>query len=129
LRRKTSSRKDIWHLDEVVISTTGPRHRLWRAVDQDDYILDEIVQTRRNTKASKRLLSSTIHASIGPFCSISGSTKLRTPPEALRPTTALGRRNAGATDAWAILALAPSSLEVARHSCGPSAAFVRASNR
>jgi putative transposase len=30
---------------------------LWRAVDQDGYVLDEIVQTRRNTKAVKRLLT------------------------------------------------------------------------
>jgi putative transposase len=29
---------------------------LWRAVDQDGYVLDEIVQPRRNTKAAKRLL-------------------------------------------------------------------------
>jgi putative transposase len=30
---------------------------LWRAVDKDGYVLDEIVQTRRNTKAAKRLLT------------------------------------------------------------------------
>lgn len=30
--------------------------RLWRAVDQDGHVLDEIVQTRRNAKAAKRLL-------------------------------------------------------------------------
>jgi len=33
------------------------KHWLWRAVDQDGYVLDEIVQTRRNTKAAKRLLT------------------------------------------------------------------------
>lgn len=27
-----------------------------RAIDQDGYVLDEIVQTRRDTKAAKRLL-------------------------------------------------------------------------
>ena len=31
-------------------------HWLWRAVDQDGYVLDEIVQSRRNTKAARRLL-------------------------------------------------------------------------
>lgn len=56
LRRRKPSRKDIWHLDEVVISIAGRKHWLWRAVDQDGYVLDEIVQTRRNTKAAKRLL-------------------------------------------------------------------------
>ena len=56
LRRKKPSRKDIWHLDEVVISIGGRKHWLWRAVDQEGYVLDEIVQIRRDTKAAKRLL-------------------------------------------------------------------------
>jgi len=55
-RRKKPSRKDIWHLDEVVISIGGRKYWLWRAVDQDGYVLDEIVQSRRDTKAAKRLL-------------------------------------------------------------------------
>jgi putative transposase len=56
MRRKKSSRRDVWHLDEVVISIGGRKHWLWRAVDEDGYVLDEIVQARRNTKAAKRLL-------------------------------------------------------------------------
>jgi putative transposase len=56
LRRKQPSPHDVWHLDEVVISIAGKKHWLWRAVDQDGYVLDEIVQTRRDTKAAKRLL-------------------------------------------------------------------------
>jgi putative transposase len=56
LKRKAPSRRDIWHLDEIVITIAGEKHWLWRAVDQDGYILDEIVQTRRNTKAAKCLL-------------------------------------------------------------------------
>jgi putative transposase len=40
-----------------VISIAGKTHWLWRAVDQDGYVLDEIVQSRRNTKAAKRLLT------------------------------------------------------------------------
>ena len=56
LRRKTPSRRDIWHLDEVVVTISGQKHWLWRAVDQDGYVLDEIVQSRRNTTAAKRLL-------------------------------------------------------------------------
>jgi putative transposase len=55
-KRKKPSRRDIWHLDEVVITIAGQKHWLWRAVDQDGYVLDEIVQTRRDTKAAKRLL-------------------------------------------------------------------------
>jgi putative transposase len=56
LKRKTPSRRDIWHLDEVVVTIAGQKHWLWRAVDQDGYVLDEVVQTRRNTTAVKRLL-------------------------------------------------------------------------
>jgi putative transposase len=54
--RKRASQNDVWHLDEMVISISGKKHYLWRAVDQDGYVLDEIIQTRRNTKAAKRLL-------------------------------------------------------------------------
>jgi putative transposase len=57
LKRKAPSRHDIWHLDEVGIQIAGKMHWLWRAVDQDGYVLDEIVQTRRNTKAARRLLT------------------------------------------------------------------------
>jgi putative transposase len=56
LKHKPPSRHDIWHLDEVVIQIAGKKHWLWRAVDQDGYVLDEVVQTRRNTKAAQRLL-------------------------------------------------------------------------
>jgi putative transposase len=57
LKRKVPSRHDIWHLDEVVISIRGEKRYLWRAVDQDGYVLDEIVQIHRNTKAARRLLT------------------------------------------------------------------------
>ncbi len=33
-----------------------PQVWLWRAVDEDGYVLDEVVQERRDTKAAKRLL-------------------------------------------------------------------------
>lgn len=57
LRRKKPSSNDVWHLDEVVIIISGRKHRVWRTVDQDGYVLDEIVQNRRNTKAARRLLT------------------------------------------------------------------------
>jgi putative transposase len=56
LKRKKPSRQGIWHLDEVVITINGEKRYLWRAVDQDGYVLDEVVQIRRNTRAAKRLL-------------------------------------------------------------------------
>jgi len=39
-----------------VVTFGGKKHWLWRAVDQDGDILDEIVQTRHDTKAARRLL-------------------------------------------------------------------------
>lgn len=56
LQRKRPGPNDIWHLDEVVVSIAGKKCWLWRAVDQDGYVLDEIVQNRRSAKAAKRLL-------------------------------------------------------------------------
>jgi len=56
LRRKKPSRRDIWHLDEVVITTGGKKHWLWRAVDQDGFVLEVLVQSRRNAKAAKRVM-------------------------------------------------------------------------
>jgi putative transposase len=56
IRRKPPSGSDVWYLDEVAVRINGKRCWLWRAVDQDGYVLDEIVQNRRNTKAARRLL-------------------------------------------------------------------------
>jgi putative transposase len=56
LHRKQPRPTDVWHLDEMVITIAGRKCWLWRAVDQDGYVLDEIVQSRRNTKAARRLL-------------------------------------------------------------------------
>ena len=47
---------DKWHLDEAVISIRGEKHWLWRAVDQDGFVLEVLVQSRRNAKAAKRLM-------------------------------------------------------------------------
>src|SRR3712207_1095095 len=66
LRRKRPSRRDIWHLDEVMVTISGQKHWLWRAVDQDGYVLDEVVQTRRDTKAAKRLLKRLLRKQGGP---------------------------------------------------------------
>lgn len=57
LRRKPPCRNDVWYLNEVASPSPGKKLWLWRAVDQDGYVLDEIVQNRRNTKAAKRLLT------------------------------------------------------------------------
>jgi putative transposase len=56
IRRRLPLVGDKWHLDEVVIKITGKTHWLWRAVDQHGIVLDVLVQSRRDTKAAKRLL-------------------------------------------------------------------------
>ena len=55
-RRSAGKLGDKWHLDEVVISIGGKKHWLWRAVDQDGFVLDVLVQSRRNAQAAKRLM-------------------------------------------------------------------------
>jgi transposase-like protein len=57
LRRKPPSPNDVWHVDEVIISIADRERGLWSAIAQDGYVLDEIVQSRHNTKAAKRQLT------------------------------------------------------------------------
>ena len=52
LRRRRPRPGDTWHLDEVFLTIKGKRHYLWRAVDQDNNVLDILVQSRRNKKAA-----------------------------------------------------------------------------
>src|SRR5437867_9140965 len=54
LRHRRPRPGDKWHLDEVFLTINGERHYLWRAVDQDDNVLDILVQSRRNKKAAKK---------------------------------------------------------------------------
>ena len=55
-RRRLPCPGDKWHVDEVVTTTAGEKHWLWRAVDQDGFVLDVLVQSRRDKRAAKRLL-------------------------------------------------------------------------
>ena len=54
LRRRRPQPGDKWYLDEVFLTINGKRHDLWRAVDQDDNVLDILVQSRRNKRAAKK---------------------------------------------------------------------------
>lgn len=56
--RRRSARKlgNKWHLDEIVITIRGQRQWLWRAVDQDGFVLDVLVQSWRNAMAARRLM-------------------------------------------------------------------------
>jgi len=56
IRRRLPRAGNKWHLDENVLTIAGVKHWLWRAVDQSGMVLDILVQSRRDTRAAKRLL-------------------------------------------------------------------------
>jgi putative transposase len=56
LRRRRPRPGDKSHLDEVFLTINGKRHDLWRAVDQDDNVLDILVQSRRYKRAAKKFV-------------------------------------------------------------------------
>ncbi len=55
-RRSRGNFADKWHLDEMVVSVKGKKYWLWRAVDANGYVLDALLQSRRNKKAALRLM-------------------------------------------------------------------------
>ncbi|MEW2918434.1 IS6 family transposase [Ruegeria sp. ANG10] len=54
--RSTGKLGDKWHLDEGVVSIRGCKHWVWRAADQKGFVLDVLVQARRDRKAALRLM-------------------------------------------------------------------------
>lgn len=61
-RRSTGRLGDKWYLDEVVVSIAGKKCWLWRAVDQEGFVIDVLVQSRRNAKAARRLMPKLLRA-------------------------------------------------------------------
>jgi len=43
-------------VDEAIISIRGKKDWLWYAVDQDGFVINVLVQSRRNAKAAKRMM-------------------------------------------------------------------------
>ena len=58
LRCRRAQPGDKWHLDEVFIKINGKVHYLWRAVDQDGNVLDILVTSHRDAKATTRFFVS-----------------------------------------------------------------------
>ena len=56
LRQRFPRPGNQWYLDEVFLKINGRIHYLWRAVDQDGYVLDILVQSRRDKKAAKKFI-------------------------------------------------------------------------
>ena len=55
LRKRQGRLGDTWYMDELTIITVqGQRRYLWRAVDQDDNVLDILIQKRKDKQAAKR---------------------------------------------------------------------------
>ncbi|MDH0127186.1 IS6 family transposase [Brucella intermedia GD04153] len=55
-RRSRGQFADKWQLDEMVVTIKGKKYWLWRAVDANGYILDALLQNRRNKRAALRLM-------------------------------------------------------------------------
>ncbi|MGO6951083.1 IS6 family transposase [Rhizobium leguminosarum] len=55
-RRSRGNFADKWHLGELVVSIKGRKYWLWRAVDAEGFILDALLQSRRNKSAALRLI-------------------------------------------------------------------------
>nr|WP_175478927.1 IS6 family transposase [Rubrimonas cliftonensis] len=62
LRRRQDRPGLVWHLDEVHVAIRGRRFWLWRAVDENGVVLEEILQSRRDRKAAKRLVRKRLKA-------------------------------------------------------------------
>lgn len=54
IRRDRPKVAHKWHLDEVVLPMNGKKYWLWRAVDSKGDVLDSLVQSRRNKRATIR---------------------------------------------------------------------------
>jgi putative transposase len=54
LRRQRSQLDDKRHLNEVFSTIHGERHSLWRAVDQDGWVLEILVQRPREKGAAEK---------------------------------------------------------------------------
>ena len=64
--QRAPARGDKWHMDEVVVSIAGEQHWLWRAVDQDGFVLDVLVQRRRDSHAAQRLIGRLLKSAVTP---------------------------------------------------------------
>src|SRR6202795_3948444 len=66
IRQRAPARGDKWQLDEVLVSIAGEKHWLWRAVDQNGFVLDVLVQRRRDGSAAQRLMAKLLKSAATP---------------------------------------------------------------
>ena len=65
LRRRQPGPADKWHVDEMQLKLRGKKYWLWRAVDQDGFVLDMLVQERPNEPAAVAFLRRVLAAAGG----------------------------------------------------------------
>lgn len=57
LRRRSHGHfADKWQLAEMVVTIKGKKYWVWRAVDANGYVLDALLQSRRNKRAALPLM-------------------------------------------------------------------------
>src|SRR6201987_3232927 len=66
IRRRAPARGDKWHMDEGVISIAGGPYWLWRAVAQNGFVLDVLVQRRRDSRAAQQLMRRLLKSAVTP---------------------------------------------------------------
>ncbi|MGH6773333.1 MULTISPECIES: IS6 family transposase [Brucella] len=81
-RRSRGQFADKWQLDEMVVSIKGKKYWLWRAVDINGYILDALLQSRRNKHAALRLMRKLLKVQGTPL-RVMITDKLRSYPAAM----------------------------------------------
>ena len=98
IHRRLPGAGDKWHLDEVVLMIAGVKHWLWRAVDQTGFVLDVLVQSRRDKHAAKRLLTRPQSRRpaqtvvVGDFSRAASSTNISTTTSTNSPSACMGLR-------------------------------------
>jgi putative transposase len=65
LRRRRPGPADKWHVDEMQLKIRGRKYWLWRAVDQDGFVLDIPVQERRREQVAVASLRRVLAAAGG----------------------------------------------------------------
>ena len=82
-----------WYLDEVFVKINGERHYLWRAVDQEDEVLEAFVSKQRDRTAALKFLRKLMKRYTGPDAII--TDRLRSYRAALRELGGTGLHQAG----------------------------------
>lgn len=94
LRRNRPGPIDHWQLDEMVIVIRRKHYWLWRAVDNEGEVLDFLIQSRRNTKAAKKLMRKLLKKQ-GFALSRIMTDKLRSYPAAFRAIGLTAKHDCG----------------------------------